>query len=92
LNDLFSVRGYDVTQLLHLFVKLSLMSPETVDKIHYKIDNYKTDSSWITGENIKHFATAYMVYKVITPLRYMLSIALCRQLVVFLRNRGLLSK
>lgn len=81
-----------MTQILYLFEKMSLMSAETVEKIHYKIDNYKTDSQWITGQNIKHFATAYMVYKVIAPFRYMVSIALCRQLVVFLRNRGILKK
>jgi hypothetical protein len=40
------------------------MSSETVKSIHYKIDNYKMESGWVTGANIKHFATAYMVYKV----------------------------
>ncbi len=66
------------------------MSEETVKNIHYKIDNYKTDSSWITGQNIKHFATAYMVYKVIAPFRYMVSLGLVRTLVVTLRSKGLM--
>jgi hypothetical protein len=62
-------RGYDITQLLVFFNKINLMSEETVQSIHYKIDNYKTDNGWITGQNIKHFATAYMIYKVIAPFR-----------------------
>ena len=66
------------------------MSEETVKGIHYKIDNYKTESSWITGINIKHFATAYMVYKVIAPFRYMVSLVLVRNLVKVLRSKGLM--
>ena len=66
------------------------MSEETVKSIHYKIDNYKTESGWITGPNIKHFATAYMVYKVIAPFRYVVSIYLCRSLVNVLRARGIM--
>jgi hypothetical protein len=58
--------------------------------IHEKIDNYKTESGWITGPNIKHFATAYMVYKVIAPFRYVVSIAICRSLVRALRAKGIM--
>ena len=83
-------RGYDITQILNLFEKINLMSEETVKNIHYKIDNYKTETSWITGQNIKHFATAYMVYKVIAPFRYMVSLALVRTLVKTLRSKGLM--
>lgn len=66
------------------------MSEETVNGIHFKIDNYKTESSLITGKNIKHFATAYMVYKVIAPFRYMVSLVLVRNLVKVLRSKGLM--
>lgn len=69
---------------------MGVMSKETVDSIHYKIDNYKMESGWITGQNIKHFATAYMVYKVIAPFRYMVSIYLVRVLVQSLRKRGII--
>ena len=68
------------------------MSKETLDKVHDKINNYKTESTWITGPNIKHFATAYMVYKIIAPFRYMVSIALVRSFVTFLRKNGLIKK
>ena len=83
-------RGYDITQVLNLLEKVNIMSEETVMNIHYKIDNYKTESSWITGQNIKHFATAYMVYKVIAPFRYMVSLALVRSLVMTLRSKRLM--
>jgi hypothetical protein len=89
---MFFNRGYDITQILHIFEKMSLMSTETVGKIQFKIDNYQTESKWITGQDIKHFATAYMVYKVIAPFRYMVSIALVRQLVIVLRRYGILKK
>lgn len=69
---------------------MNIMSKETVENIHYKIDNYKTDSSWITGQNIKHFATAYMVYKVIAPFRYVVSISIVRVLVRSLRRKGIM--
>jgi len=87
---LISKQGYDITQLLNLFEKINIMSEETVKNIHYKIDNYKTESTWITGTNIKHFATAYMVYKVIAPFRYMVSLALVRSLIQALRSKGLM--
>lgn len=85
-----NLRGYDITQLLNVFEKVNLMSEQTVKNIHFKIDNYKTESAWITGQNIKHFATAYMVYKVIAPFRYAVSIALVRSLIKVLRARGLM--
>lgn len=87
---LISKQGYDITQLLNLFVKLNMMTEETVKSIHYKIDNWKSESTWITGENIKHFATAYMVYKVIAPFRYMVSLAIVRSFVKAMRARGLM--
>ncbi len=68
------------------------MTQQTVDNIHLKISNYKSDNKYITGENIKHFATAYMVYKVIAPFRYMVSIALVRSLVTNLRKRGIMKQ
>jgi hypothetical protein len=77
--------------VLILFEKINVMSAETVKSIHEKIDNYKTDSEWITGPNIKHFATAYMVYKVIAPFRYVVSIAICRSLVRLLKARGIMN-
>ena len=83
-------RGYDITQVLNLFEKVNIMTEETVKNIHYKIDNYKTESTWITGQNIKHFATAYMVYKVIAPFRYMVSLALVRSLIKAFRSKGLM--
>jgi hypothetical protein len=69
---------------------VGVMSEETVHSIHDRISNYKTDSGWITGNDIKHFATAYMVYKVIAPFRYMVSIAIVRSFVKFLRARKIL--
>ena len=66
------------------------MSEETVSNIHHKIDNYKMESGWITGSDIKHFATAYMVYKVIAPFRYMVSLAIVRTFVHSLRRRGII--
>ena len=66
------------------------MSEETVQRIHEKISNYKTESGWITGNDIKHFATAYMIYKVIAPFRYMVSIAIVRKVVNVLRSKKIL--
>jgi hypothetical protein len=40
---------------------MNLMSKETVESIHFKIDNYKPTNGYVTGNDIKHFATAYMV-------------------------------
>ncbi|CAF0830075.1 unnamed protein product [Brachionus calyciflorus] len=87
---LISKQGYDITQLLNVFEKVNIMTKSTVDSIHDKINNYKSDSGWITGANIKHFATAYMVYKVIAPFRYMVSIGIVRFLVKSLRAKGLI--
>ena len=83
-------RGFDITQLLVVFQKIGLMSEERVKSIHERIDNYKPETlkGYITGENIKHFATAYVVYKIITPFRYMLSIALTRSFVRKMRANG----
>ena len=66
------------------------MSHETVLSVHNKIENYKPEKlkGYITGNDIKHFATAYMVYKVIAPFRYMVSIALTRTIVLKLRSKG----
>lgn len=75
-----------------MFEKLNIMSKERVDSIHQRIDNYKPESGWITGENIKHFATAYMVYKVIAPFRYAVSIAITRSVVNKLRAKGILKR
>ena len=66
------------------------MSAETVQSIHDSIDNYK--SGWVTGQNLKHFATAYMLYKVIAPFRYVVSIAIVRSLVPFLRAKGIMKR
>lgn len=70
------------------------MSQETVESIHYKIENYKPEklNGYITGNDIKHFVTAYMVYKVIAPFRYMVSIALTRAVVMKLRQIGLFKR
>ena len=87
---LLSKQGYDITQVLHVFHKLNIMSKETIHSIHDKISNYKTESGWITGNDIKHFATAYMIYKVIAPFRYMVSIAIVRQVVTLLRAKKIL--
>ena len=76
--------------MLNVFEHVNLMSAETVAGIHDKINNYKTDSTWITGQNIKHFATAYMVYKVIAPFRYLVSLYLVRSVVQLLRLKGLM--
>jgi len=88
---LISKQGYDITQLLVILEKLNLMTPEKVKSIHERIDNYKPETlkGFITGENIKHFATAYIMYKIIAPLRYMLSIALTRAFVNKLRVKGI---
>lgn len=69
---------------------MNLMAKSTVESIHEKIDNYKPKSGWVTGADIKHFATAYMVYKVIAPFRYMVSIGIVRILVKNLKSKGLM--
>ncbi len=76
--------------MLNVFHKLGIMAEETVHTIHDKINNYKTDSGWITGNDIKHFATAYMVYKVIAPFRYMVSIGIVRVFVNVLRAKKII--
>ncbi len=78
--------------MLHVFEKLNLMSEERVASIHDRINNWKPSNGIISGENIKHFATAYMVYKVIAPFRYGVSIAITRFTVQKLRAKGILKK
>jgi hypothetical protein len=87
----FLNRGYDITQLLIIFEKLNIMSHETVLSVHDRIANYKPEKlkGYVTGDDIKHFVTAYMVYKVIAPFRYMVSLALTRSIVMKLRSKGI---
>jgi hypothetical protein len=45
------------------------MSHETVLSVHDRIANYKPEKlkGYVTRDDIKHFVTACMVYKVIAP-------------------------
>jgi hypothetical protein len=80
--------------LLVLFEKIGIMTNEQVQSVYSRIDNYKPEKlkGFITGNDIKHFVTAYMVYKVIAPFRYMVSIALTRGIVLKLRSIGLFKR
>ena len=55
--------------LTYNFKKLNIMSHETVLSVHDRIANYKPEKlkGYVTRDDIKHFVTACMVYKVIAP-------------------------
>jgi len=77
-----SIENFRLEKFLHSIYLDYILSDNSI----------KSASEYITGNTLKHILTAVMLYKIFTPLRYLVTLAGTRAAINIFKNKGIIPK